>query len=151
MKDSYYMDVALRYAKEAAEKGEVPVGAILVRDGEIFSAHGNSREKSLDPTAHAEVLALQHAAERVGNWRLEDSTMYATVEPCLMCTGALILARVKRVVFGCTNPKGGALRFVMAHRQQLNLNHEIEIVGGVRELECAQVLKDFFKARRTEV
>lgn len=149
MQDSYYMGVAIRKAKEAAERGEVPVGAILVRDGEIYSSGGNERENVGDPTAHAEVVALRHAASVGGGWRLEGATLYVTVEPCLLCTGAVYLSRLSRVVFGCPNPKGGALRFVAEHGKDLKLNHAVEIVGGVREMECAQLMRSFFAERRS--
>jgi len=143
------MGVALQKAKEAAERGEVPVGAILVIGDEVFAAQSNARETDRDPTAHAEVCAIRQAAERLESWRLPESTLYVTTEPCLLCTGAIYLARIKRVIFGCTNPKGGALRFVAENRTKLGLNHSPEILGGIRELECAALLKDFFRVRRT--
>jgi tRNA(adenine34) deaminase len=146
--NDYFMGLAMAQAREAGDRQEVPIGAVLVIGDQIYSGAGNEREESSDPTAHAEVLALRHAAERLRTWRLTDSTLYVTAEPCLLCTGALYLARVKRVVFGCTNPKGGALRFVREHEKKLGLNHSIEVGSGVRELECAQLLKTFFKHRR---
>jgi tRNA(adenine34) deaminase len=150
LSDAYYMGLAIRRAKEAAVRGEVPVGAIVVIDGELYSSGGNAREERNDPTAHAEVLAIRHAAEMCESWRLETATMYVTVEPCLLCTGAILLSRIRRVVYGCANPKGGALRFAMEHRKTLGLNHEVEIVPGVAEFECAQLLKEFFKEKRAE-
>lgn len=151
LSDSYYMGIALDCARQAALRGEVPVGAILVLNSEIYSAAGNAREHSADPTAHAEVLAIRHASERLGTWRLHEATLYVTTEPCVLCTGALYLARVHRVVYGCRNPKGGALDFISAHEGELRLNHHIEIVGGIRELECAKLLKDFFQNKRGTV
>jgi tRNA(adenine34) deaminase len=145
---NYFMGLALNQAKAAAEAGEVPIGAVVVIGDQVYSSRGNERENLNDPTAHAEVMALRHAAERVGGWRLEKATMYVTAEPCVLCSGAVYLARIDRVVFGCANPKGGALRFIREHERTLNLNHSVEVVPGVRELECAQLLKDFFAQRR---
>jgi tRNA(adenine34) deaminase len=142
------MEIALRRAKETALRGEVPVGAIVVIDGTVYSAGANAREATHDPTAHAEVLAIRHAAEMCESWRLETSTLYVTVEPCLLCTGAIFLSRIRRVVYGCANPKGGALRFVSEHGKALGLNHKVEIVSGLNEFECAALLREFFKERR---
>ena len=150
MLDEYYMDLALKEAREAAVRGEVPVGALLVLEGQIYSNKGNTKEAEFNPTAHAEVLALEHACESLRNWRLNGATLYVTVEPCLMCTGAIYLARVSKVVFGCKNPKGGAMSRVQAQEADFGVNHHVEIVGGVREMESARLLKDFFKARRDE-
>ncbi|MFH1017274.1 MAG: nucleoside deaminase [Pseudomonadota bacterium] len=146
--DNYFMGLAIGQARQAADVAEVPIGAILVIGDQIYSCQANERETRNDPTAHAEILALRHAAETLGNWRLVESTMYVTAEPCVLCSGALYLARVKRVVLGCPNPKGGALRFIQEHEKTLGLNHTIDVVGGVRELECAQLLKEFFQHRR---
>ncbi|HLG19792.1 MAG TPA: tRNA adenosine(34) deaminase TadA [Bdellovibrionota bacterium] len=148
LSDNYFMGLAIQRARKAALRGDVPVGAIVVIDGNIYSEGGNEREALQDPTAHAEVVALRHAAETLQSWRLENATVYVTAEPCLLCTGAIYLARIQRVVFGCPNPKGGALRFVSVNEQHLNLNHRVEITGGVRELECAQLLRTFFVERR---
>jgi tRNA(adenine34) deaminase len=148
LSDSYYMGLALAAAEKARREGEVPVGAVVVADGEIYSAQWNERETRHDPTAHAEILAIRHAAERRAGWRLPKATLYVTAEPCLLCTGAIYLARIPRVVFGCPNPKGGALRFVARQGKKLRLNHSVKIVGGVREAECATLLKDFFRERR---
>lgn len=150
LSDTYFMDVAIRQARETALRGDVPVGAILVIDGTIYSAAGNTREAINDPTAHAEILAIRHASEMCESWRLETATLYVTVEPCLLCTGAIYLSRIQRVVYGCANPKGGALRFVSEHRKILGLNHEVEIVSGVSEFECAQLLREFFKEKRQD-
>ena len=147
--DSYYMGLALRRASEAADRGEVPIGAVIVIDGAIYSIQGNEREGTHDPSAHAEMVALRHAADLRGGWRLEGALLYVTAEPCLMCTGAIYLARIARVIFGCPNPKGGALRFVAKHARELRLNHTVAIEAGLREIECAQLLRDFFAQRRT--
>ncbi len=148
IRDAYYMGVALQHAEKAAKRGEVPVGAVLVHEQALFSSEGNEREIANDPTAHAEILAIRHAGETLQNWRLEQSTLYITVEPCLLCTGAIYLARVPRVVFGCPNHKGGALLFTSKHERELNLNHHVEIELGVKSKECAKLLKDFFQSRR---
>ncbi len=150
LSDAYFMEIAIRQAKDTAVRGEVPVGALVVIDGAVYSAAANARETASDPTAHAEVLAIRHASEMCESWRLETATLYVTVEPCLLCTGAIYLSRIKRVVYGCANPKGGALRFVSKHRKTLGLNHEVEILPGVHEFECAQLLREFFKEKRTE-
>lgn len=150
LSDTYYMEVALKQAREAAVRGEVPVGAIVVMDQKVYSAAANTREASNDPTAHAEVLAIRHAAEMTEAWRLENATLYCTVEPCLLCTGAVFLSRIRRVVYGCANPKGGALRFASEHRKTLGLNHQVEVASGVAEVECASLLKEFFKERRDQ-
>lgn len=147
---TYYMDMALKKAEEAAACGEVPIGALLVIGDQIYSQKGNLRESNLDPTAHAEILALKHASETVQNWRLLDSALYVTVEPCLMCTGAIYLARVKQVIYGCKNPKGGALDFVSKNEDLFKLNHTVEVIPSVRELECARLLKVFFKTLRQD-
>ena len=149
--DNYYMGLAIRRAQEVGVKGDVPVAALVVMNGTIYSTEGNDRERSHDPTAHAEVIAIRHAAEMTNSWRLENSTLYVTAEPCLMCTGSIYLSRVRKVVFGCANPKGGALRFIAEHEKKLGLNHRVEIVSGVRELECAQLLRIFFAERRDKV
>ena len=148
LSDNYFMGLAIAQARKGADAGEVPIGSIVVIGDQVYSAQGNERETRFDPTAHAEVWAIRHAAERIESWRLEEATVYVTAEPCTLCSGALYLARVKRVVFGCPNPKGGALRFLREHEKTLNLNHTLDVVGGVRELECAQLLKEFFQQRR---
>jgi tRNA(adenine34) deaminase len=138
---------ALAQARLARESGEVPIGAVVVLDGRALSEGFNQPIRSGDPTAHAEVVALRKAAQAVGNYRVPGSTVYVTVEPCLMCVGALVNARVKTVVYGVAEPKWGALVSLL-DAAALRLNHRVEIVGGVLEAECRQLMVDFFKSRR---
>jgi len=142
------MNRALELARRAADAGEVPVGAVLVRGGEAIGEGWNQPIGACDPTAHAEMLALRTAAARVGNYRLVDSTLYATLEPCPMCAGALVHARVARVVFGAVDPRAGAAGTVFDLLRSAALNHRAEVVGGVLAEECAALLRDFFRARR---
>jgi tRNA(adenine34) deaminase len=147
--DFYYMAEALAQARYALAAGEVPVGAVLVgEDGEILARAFNRPIGLNDPTAHAEVLALRSAGEILGNYRLSGVSLYVTIEPCIMCTGALLLARVRRVIFGAPDPKGGAC--VSLHRlpEDPRLNHRLEVTAGVREAECRELLQEFFKSRR---
>jgi tRNA(adenine34) deaminase len=143
-----WMMLALAEAARAAERGEVPVGAVLVDATGIIGAAGNSPISQCDPTAHAEILALRAAATLRHNYRLPDATLYVTLEPCLMCMGALLYARVKRLVYGATDPKGGAASSLYSVGDDPRLNHRIEVVGGVLAEECALLLKDFFRRRR---
>jgi tRNA(adenine34) deaminase len=126
----------------------VPIGAVVVHRGEVVGAGHNERELRQDPTAHAEVLALRHAAERLGSWRVLDSTLYVTLEPCAMCAGAIILARVPRVVFASADPKAGAAGSVLDILAEPRLNHRPEVLGGLLAAECAAMLRDFFLSRR---
>jgi tRNA(adenine34) deaminase len=142
------MNRALDLARRAADAGEVPVGAVLVRGDAVIGEGWNRPIGSCDPTAHAEVLALRTAAARVGNYRLVGSTLYATLEPCPMCAGALVHARVARVVFGAVDPRAGAAGTVFDLLRSAALNHRAEVVGGVAAEECAALLRDFFRARR---
>jgi tRNA(adenine34) deaminase len=142
-----YMAEALVLAERAAQAGEVPIGAVVVAEGRIVGRGFNQPMAALDPTAHAEILALREASRAVGNYRLTGATLYATVEPCLMCVGAALLARVERVVYGAAEPKFGALVSLL-DVQALRANHRFEIVGGVREEECRQKLQAFFRERR---
>ncbi|NWG31315.1 MAG: tRNA adenosine(34) deaminase TadA [Rhodocyclaceae bacterium] len=153
MTDADYMDVALELAREAATLDEVPVGAVVVRDGEIVGRGFNQPISRHDPTAHAEVMALRDAAQRLGNYRLPGTTLYVTLEPCAMCIGAIFHARVGRVVFGARDPKTGAAGSVIDLFAEGRLNHHAEVVGGVRAEECGALLSGFFAARRqkTEV
>lgn len=144
------MGLALQQARLALEHDDVPIGAVVVRDadGEVLGAGHNERELRGDPTAHAEVLALRRAAEAVGSWRVLGATLVVTLEPCAMCAGAIVLARVPRVVYGCTDPKAGAAGSVLDVLGEPRLNHRPEVLGGVRADECAALLVDFFHARR---
>jgi tRNA(adenine34) deaminase len=147
--DEGFMRLALARATAAAEHGDVPIGAVLVKDETVLAASGNERHLRHDPTAHAEILALRAGAEKSGTWRLEGSTLYVTLEPCPMCAGALVLARVKRLVYGPQDPKAGAALSLYNIVQDPRLNHELEITPGVLEEECAAVLRSFFQSRRT--
>jgi tRNA(adenine34) deaminase len=147
--DHYYMGEALAQARLSLGAGEVPVGAVLVLDEGKILAHAHNFPISLnDPTAHAEILALRQAAEILGNYRLPGTTLYVTIEPCLMCTGALIYARVKRLVFGAPDPKAGACVSLYRIPEDARLNHRLEVTGGVRETECRELMQQFFQARR---
>ena len=146
--DAYFMGEALRQAARAYEAEEVPVGAVIVREGRIIARAFNQVELLKDATAHAEMLAITAAEESVGDWRLNDCTLYVTKEPCPMCAGASVHARLHRVVFGCHDPKGGAAGGALNLLQFPTLNHRCEITGGVREEECRTLLKDFFLAKR---
>ena len=144
------MELALAEARAALEHEDVPIGAVVVRDadGELLGSGHNERELRQDPTAHAELLALQRAAAAAGSWRVLGATLVVTLEPCAMCAGAIVLARVPRVVFGCTDPKAGAAGSVLDVLAERRLNHRPEVVGGVRAEECAALLRAFFAARR---
>ena len=143
------MALAIQCAREAERHGDVPIGAVLAREGEPLSSAGNERELRADPTAHAEILAIRAAAEALGGWRLPDTTLYVTLEPCAMCAGAIVLARIPRVVFGAPDPKAGAAGSVLDVLAEPALNHRPEVTGGVLETECARLLRDFFSARRS--
>ncbi len=151
MDDAGYMGVALELAREAATLGEVPVGAVVVRDGEIVGRGCNQPIGRHDPTAHAEVLALRDAATRLGNYRIPGCTLYVTLEPCAMCIGAIFHARIGRVVYGARDPKTGAAGSVIDLFAEERLNHHAEIIGGVRAEECSALLSGFFAARRQKV
>lgn len=153
MNDADYMGVALELAREAASLDEVPVGAIVVKDGAIVGRGFNQPISRFDPTAHAEVMALRDAAQRLGNYRLPGCTLYVTLEPCAMCIGAIFHARIARVVFGARDPKTGAAGSVIDLFAEERLNHHATIEGGVRAEECGALLSAFFAARRqkTEV
>ena len=148
--DAHFMGEALRQAGRAYEAGEVPVGAVVVRAGRIIARAFNQVELLCDATAHAEMLALTQAEGATGNWRLTDCTLYVTKEPCPMCAGALVHTRVQRVVFGASDPKGGAAGSAMNLLQFPTLNHRCEITAGVRETECRSLLVSFFSERRAE-
>jgi tRNA(adenine34) deaminase len=146
--DDYFMGEALRQAAKAYENGEVPVGAVVVREGRIIARAFNQIELLKDATAHAEMLALTQAEAAVGDWRLTDCTLYATKEPCPMCAGAIVHTRLARVVFGANDPKGGAAGGAMNLLQFPTLNHRCEITGGVRLEECRALLRNFFAGQR---
>ena len=146
--DSGWMRAALEQAREACFRGEVPVGAVLVKKGELIAAGRNRCEELRDPAAHAEILALREAGRILGGWRLPGTTLYVTLEPCAMCAGALVQARVERLVYGAADPKGGACGTLYNIVQDERLNHRLVVTGGVLEAECAALLREFFKSRR---
>ena len=146
--DRNFMAVALSEARRALAHDDVPIGCVVARGGEVLAAMGNEREAAQDPTAHAEILALRKAAAATGSWRLEGCTVYVTLEPCTMCAGALVLARVDRLVIGAMDPKAGAVGSLYDIAQDPRLNHRIEVATGVREDECGELLREFFAARR---
>jgi tRNA(adenine34) deaminase len=147
-KDEYFMRLALREAERAAEHDDVPIGAVVVRDGEVIGVGGNERELRSDPTAHAEVIALREAARALGSWRVLESVLYVTLEPCAMCAGAIVLARVPRVIYGCADPKAGAAGSVLDVLGEPRLNHRPAVEGGLLAVECAALLQGFFGTRR---
>jgi tRNA(adenine34) deaminase len=148
--DENFMREALRQAQKANEAGEVPVGAVIVRAGKIIGRAHNQVELLKDATAHAEMLALTQAEAAVGDWRLTECDLYVTKEPCAMCAGALVHTRIRRVIFGCTDPVAGAAGSVMNLLQMPALNHRCDIASGVLQEECATILQDFFRKRRNE-
>jgi tRNA(adenine34) deaminase len=142
------MALALERARDAEGHGDVPIGAVLARDGEPLAAAGNERELRADPTAHAEILAIRAAAEALGGWRLPETTLYVTLEPCAMCAGAMVLARVPRVVFAAPDPKAGAAGSVLNVLAEPRLNHRPDVAGGLLGEESAELLRSFFGFRR---
>jgi tRNA(adenine34) deaminase len=146
--EDYFMRLALREAELASAHGDVPIGAVVEHDGELIAAAHNERELRQDPTAHAEILALREAAEALGSWRVLDATLYVTLEPCAMCAGAIVLARVERVVFGAEDPKAGACGSVLDVLADTRLNHRPEVLAGPLREECGELLRAFFAARR---
>jgi tRNA(adenine34) deaminase len=147
-RDEYFMRMALREAEEAIAHDDVPIGCVIVRAGEVIAAARNERELRRDPTAHAEILALREAARAVDGWRLLDTVLYVTLEPCAMCAGAIVLARVPRVVFGAWDPKAGAAGSVLDVLREPKLNHRPEVAGGLLADDCGEVLRRFFGLRR---
>jgi tRNA(adenine34) deaminase len=143
-----YMELALKEAARARELGEVPVGAVVVREGAVIGAGCNQPITAVDPTGHAEINALRAAATAAGNYRLPGATLYVTIEPCLMCVGAMIHARIALVVYGAAEPRGGALVSAAHAHETPGLNHRLAILGGVRESECRELIQAFFKERR---
>jgi tRNA(adenine34) deaminase len=143
-----FMQEALAEARAAAEASEVPIGAVLVHDGKILARSGNRTIRDCDPTAHAEIIALREAARLLGNYRLADTTLYVTIEPCSMCAGAIIQARVPCLVYGADDPKGGAVRSCFEILSHPRLNHQVEVTSGVLAADCAAIIQSFFAERR---
>jgi tRNA(adenine34) deaminase len=143
------MRLAIREAVQAPDHDDVPIGAVIVRDGEVIGAGHNERELREDPTAHAEMIAMREAARSLGTWRVLDSVMYVTLEPCAMCAGAIVLARLPRVVFGAADPKAGAAGSVLDVLDSPQLNHRPQVESGLLAEECADLLRAFFAPRRT--
>lgn len=150
MDDAYFMRLALDEALKALERSDVPIGAIAVRDGEVIGRGYNARERDQDPTAHAEMMALREAARVVGHWRLEGVTLYCTLEPCAMCAGAMVLARLPRLVYATTDPKAGAGGSIMNIVQHPQLNHQVEVSSGLMADEAASYIRAFFAALRAD-
>lgn len=146
--DIQFMQEALAEGRAAAAAAEVPIGAVLVYDGAILSRSGNRTIRDCDPTAHAEIVVLREAARLLGNYRLADTTLYVTIEPCSMCAGAIIQARVPRLVYGADDPKGGAVRSCFEILSNSRLNHQVEVTSGVLPADCAAILQSFFAERR---
>jgi len=146
--DIQFMQEALAEARAAAEAGEVPIGAVLVRDGKVLARSGNRTIRDCDPTAHAEMVVVREAARLLGNYRLADTTLYVTIEPCSMCAGAIIQARVPRLVYGADDPKGGAVRSCFEILSHARLNHQVGVTSGVLAADCASILQSFFANRR---
>ena len=146
--DEHFMREAQREAREALAAGEVPVGAVVVLDGRVVGAGFNQPIGRADPTAHAEIVALRVAAREVGNYRLTRATLYVTVEPCVMCVGAIVHARIGTLVYGASEPKAGAVRSAMRALDHPALNHRVEVIEGVLDEECGQIMQDFFRDRR---
>ena len=144
------MKVALEEAAKAPPAGEIPIGAVIIRDGEILAKAHNHRELWQDPTAHAEIVAIRAAASAISSWRLTETTLYVTVEPCAMCIGAIILARIPRLVFGTRDPKAGACGSVFDLSAESRLNHRVAVTGRVLEEECQALLQQFFRQLRAE-
>jgi len=150
-KDLEYMRLALEQAGLAPALGEVPIGAVLVQDGQVLAQVHNFREAWQDPTAHAEIVAIREAASRLGTWRLTGATLYVTVEPCSMCAGAIIQSRISRLVFGARDPKAGACGSVFNLPEERRLNHKVEVSGGVLERESQELIQTFFRRLRDDV
>jgi tRNA(adenine34) deaminase len=147
-RDEYFMRLAIREAEAALEHDDVPIGAVVVHEGEVIGAGHNERELRQDPTAHAEVIALREASRVLGSWRVLDAVLYVTLEPCAMCAGAIVLARVPRVVYGTADPKAGAAGSVLDVLAQPRLNHRPAVAGGLLAADCAALLTGFFGSRR---
>lgn len=148
LEDEFWMNFALGEARQAVLADEVPIGAVIVLDDQIIGRGHNQPISRCDPTAHAEIIALREAAKRIGNYRLTDATMYVTIEPCAMCAGAIVNARIKRLVFGAMEPRQGAVQSVFQICTNSSLNHQVEVTAGVKEDECKAFIQSFFKTRR---
>ncbi|MEM9367553.1 MAG: tRNA adenosine(34) deaminase TadA [Planctomycetota bacterium] len=148
--DRHWMQRALELASQAVSVNEVPVGAIIIHRGQMIAAAHNQRETLHDPTAHAEMIAITQAASAIEDWRLEDTTLYVTLEPCLMCAGAILQSRVPRVVYGASDPKAGAVESLYETLTDPRLNHRCELTGGILAQPCGQILTDYFRAKRAE-
>ena len=148
--DKKYMQIAIEQARIAEENGDMPIGAVIVYQNQIIGKAYNQREQLQDPTAHAEIIALTQAAAFLESWRLIDCTIYVTLEPCCMCAGALVLARIQRLVYGCDDPKTGAVKSLYNIVQDERLNHSLEVTSGVMTVECSELLQNFFQRRRIE-
>jgi tRNA(adenine34) deaminase len=148
--DIEFMQHALAEARESAASGEVPIGAVLVHEGRILARAGNRTIRDCDPTAHAEIVVLREAAKIIGNYRLADTTLYVTIEPCSMCAGAMIQARVPRLVYGAAEPRGGAVQSCFAVLSHPDLNHRVQVTSGVLASDCSNVIQTFFATRRQE-
>jgi tRNA(adenine34) deaminase len=146
--DTEFMQEALAEAREAAASGEVPIGAVLVHDGRILARAGNRTIRDCDPTAHAEIITLREAARNLGNYRLADTTLYVTIEPCSMCAGAMIQARVPRLVYGADEPRGGAVQSCFEVLSHPDLNHRVQVTSGILAPACSAVIQTFFAVRR---
>ncbi|MHC4947700.1 MAG: tRNA adenosine(34) deaminase TadA [Planctomycetota bacterium] len=144
------MDRAIELAEQAAAIGEVPIGAVVYRGDEIIAEARNNREETSDPVGHAELLAMSEAGRRLRDWRLIDCSLAVTLEPCPMCAGAMVNARLPRVIYGATDPKAGACHTLYEIPSDVRLNHEVRVIGGVRAVRCRQLLRDFFRARRRD-
>ncbi|MGG6433034.1 tRNA adenosine(34) deaminase TadA [Anoxybacillus sp. D401a] len=146
--DEYYMRLAIEEAKKAENIGEVPIGAVVVYNDEVIARAHNLRERDQRSIAHAELLAIDEACRKLGTWRLEEATLYVTLEPCAMCAGAIVLSRIKRVVFGASDPKGGCAGTLMNLLQEPRFNHQVEVVRGVLAEQCGEMLSEFFRRLR---
>ena len=147
-RDEYFMRLALREAERALAHDDVPVGAVVIHGGEVIGAGHNERELREDPTAHAEMIAIREAARALGSWRLLDTVLYVTLEPCAMCAGAIVLGRIPRVVYGTVDPKAGAAGSVLDVLAEPRLNHRPDVAGGLLAADCAELLQAFFRSRR---
>lgn len=146
--DEYYMKIALKQAQTAYEVGEIPVGAVIVHNAKVIAKFHNQPITLCDPTAHAEILALRHAAKKLGNYRMNGCTLYVTIEPCLMCVGAILNARINRLVFGALEPKGGAILSRYHLFDNVKLNYALEVTQGLLEKECREIIQRFFREKR---